>query len=383
MPRLCVVRRVSLLVLPIGMCLALAWACGSDDGGSLLGGGGGSSGGSSGSSGGDGATTIPLAQQAEDLFRQLEPDLTKACGGPCHTDGTTGSAPRWLAPPDAYVSIKAYPGIVVPDPDSSKLLTKGPHAGPALTGDLATRTRAWLSLEATLLKNAVLPTTDPFAIVSGANTVDISKAGTGVDGTKMTFTATITGSVLTLGELHIVAPPTTAVHVAHPIFVVIPETGPEKPDPVDSFSNTDQTINPSASDPLGPGELILIGWGNSKMRVEFTKLEPGKVVDAGGDGGGGCKSVTTYVSSAVPAIQNNTCLTCHQGQNGGATAALDMTDVGQDNARACAQALTKVNLTDKPNSTIIAAPTGKVQHPYQVADPQGWTNAILGWIQNE
>jgi hypothetical protein len=165
---------------------------------------------------------------------------------------------------------------------------------------------------------------------------------------------------------------------------MVPTTGPEKPDPVDSFSNTDQNVGAGQSAQLGPGELLMSGWASgAQMRIQFTKLEVGKAVADGGPTGGGCKSVTTYTSSAVPAIQGNNCLSCHQGQNGGATGALDMTKVGTDNAGACAQALTKVNLADKPNSDIILAPTGKIQHPFQVADPQGWTNAILGWIQNE
>jgi hypothetical protein len=158
----------------VAACVVLAcavFAC-SSDGDSLLGGGAGGGGG--GGPGGpgplgdvDASSPIQIAQRAQDLFRKLEPDLTKLCGGSCHVGGTIGNAPRWLAPPDAYVSIKAYPGIITPDPDASELLTKGPHAGPALTGDLATRVRDWLSVEATLLTKAVLPTTDPFDVVMG------------------------------------------------------------------------------------------------------------------------------------------------------------------------------------------------------------------------
>jgi hypothetical protein len=378
-------------VLAVGAAVlgAAAFAC-APDGDSLLGDGTGP-GSSSSSSGaiGDGgdlaeASVQQLSDKALAMFRAIEPDLDKTCGGPCHQDGVTGAAPRWLAPPDAYVSIRAYPGIITPDPDTSKLLTRGPHAGPAMPQDLGARTRDWLSVEALLIKKQVLPTTDPFTIATGPNSIDISKAGTGVDGAKITFDATINGSLLTLSSVKLVAPATTAVHVAHPLFVMLLSATQEKPDPVDSFSNTDQTVGAGQSGGLGPGELLWVNWvGGSQMKIEFNKLEPGKAVGDSGTGGGGCKSVATYGSSAVPAIQGNTCLNCHQGQNPNATSALDMTQVGKDNTAACGQALSKVNLADKPNSAIILAPTGKIQHPFQVGDAQGWTNAILGWINNE
>lgn len=337
--------------------------------------------------GGDAGTPAQRAQLAQDLFHALEPDLTKACGGPCHTDGTSGGMPpKWLAGPDAYASIRAYPGIVVAAPDSSKLLIRGPHAGPALSGNLqplADRVRAWLSAEAAILQKAVLPTTDPFQVAEGVNTVDISKGGVGVAGAKITFNARTGGAILTLSAMRLVAPAGVAVHVQHPIFVILPRSGVEKPDPVDSFSNVDDNVGPGLSAPLGPGEVLLVGWAaDSKLRIEFTKLEPGKVLpDAGGVSG--CKSVATFTSSAVPAIQGNTCLTCHDGSNAGATGALDLSNVGKDDAAACAQALSKVDLKNKPNSAILAAPTGKIQHPYQVGDAAAWTAAINGWIANE
>jgi hypothetical protein len=322
---------------------------------------------------------------AEKLFRALEEDFDKTCGRQCHAEGGSG-APTWLKGPDRYFTIRQYPGIITSDPYQSKLLTKGPHAGPALTGanqGLGDRITEWLNAEALVIKKKALPGTDVFTVVTGANTVDISKGGVGVDGAKITFNATLSGTLLSLDALSLVAPPAVAVRIAHPVFVIVPDTGSPFDDPVDSFSNLDQKVAAGQTKPLGTGKLVLVNWKPAyKMRITFNILEPTKIED-GGTLAGGCKSQATFDSSAVPAIQNNQCLTCHSGQNGTATSALDLTKLGTDRAAACAQALSKVNLANKPQSLIIVAPSGGGGHPYTVADATAWRNAMLGWINNE
>lgn len=338
----------------------------------------------------DGGTAEQMAERAASLFHALEPELTTKCGGACHTDGTSGGQPpRWLAPPDPYASIRAYPGIVVEVPDSSKLLTKGQHAGPGLDGPnqpLGDAVREWLSAEASVLKTAVLPATLPFSVTSGTNEVDLSHVGSGLDGAKITFNAKTSGTILTLSELKLVAPAATGLHLQHPIFVLVPATGPKKPDPVDSFSNVDSLVPQAKSAAIGPGELLIVGWSDTtRLLVQFTKLEPATVAlaDAGPASNGTCKSLTTFTSNVVPAIAGNTCLTCHRGQNAGATNSLDLTKLGMDNVAACAQVLTKVNFGDKAQSAIILAPTGGEPHPFKVANVAGWTSAINGWLANE
>ncbi len=129
-------------------------------------------------------------------------------------------------------------------------------------------------------------------------------------------------------------------------------------------------------------------WSSTdKLEIEFTSLIKSGSAD-GGTGGeagsaGGCKALAQYVADAVPAIKANQCLNCHQGENAGATASLDMTKVGVDNAAACAQALSKVDLTDPSNSLIILAPTGGVAaHPFQGASAS-FKTMMLAWITKE
>ena len=306
--------------------------------------------------------------------------------GVCHVSGSyqSGQTPVWLGAPDPYVSAHAFPGIIVRDPYSSKLIVKGPHAGPAFTGnnkDLGDRVLAWLTQEALAIKVQPLPGTDAFGVAGGPNTVDISGGGTGVAGAKITFDAAIDGAILTLTNVKLVAPAGTGVHVAHPVFTRVLASGKTVDDPVDSFSNLDQTQAAGTTQPLGTGFLILSSWSASdKMKIGFSTLGAATVADAGPTGG--CKSLATFVSGAVPAIQQNSCLNCHD-QGGSGASALDLSSVGKDNARACAQALNKVNLADKPKSAIIQAPTGGLgNHPFQNASGN-YTAMMLGWINNE
>jgi hypothetical protein len=104
----------------------------------------------------------------------------------------------------------------------------------------------------------------------------------------------------------------------------------------------------------------------------------------GGENTDGCKSVAAFVSTAVPELQKDGCSGCHAGSNATATGALDLSSLGRDNAAACAQALNKVDLTNKLESPLIQAPAGTQTHMGgKVADTQGFTAALLGWINNE
>ncbi len=382
----------------IGALLLLvgaAAACSNGDQGMLgddLGGGGGGTG--DGGATGQG-TVAQQAARAEQLFHDtVEAPLKDKCGG-CHITGTTGNAPTWLKDP-AYQSIKAYPGIVGADVYASKLLTKPVHLGGSLqeeaNADLRGKVTDWLNAEALVLENTQLPATDPQDLQDGVNTVDITKAGTGVDGAKLTFNATITklssGTVVELTSLMLVSPAATGVHIVHPIFTMVPTQGADVPDVSDHFSNLDQTVGAGKTAQLGDGTLYLFNWQDgAKLKIEMTKLVAGTTGGDGGTTGGGCKSPNDFTASAVPALQGNGCLGCHQGQNGGATGAVDMSNVGKDNNAACAQVLTKVNLADKPNSAIILAPTtgNNLQHGggKNLAPNSQFVTSMLAWINKE
>jgi hypothetical protein len=122
----------------------------------------------------------------------------------------------------------------------------------------------------------------------------------------------------------------------------------------------------------------------SEAHEHSSRSRVGVTAAGAGLGGGGCKSVATFTSSAVPALQKDGCVACHSASNATARAALDLTSVGTNDAAACAQALTKVNLTNKAQSILIQAPAGTHSHlGGKVEDPQAYTAALLGWMNNE
>lgn len=387
-------------VFVLGGALAATAACDNTPGGLTdnpgdMGSGGGGNGGAGGFDGGGAATES--ARLAEKLFHEtVEPGLNMKCGGLCHVEGTTGNAPTFLKLP-TYATVKAYPGFVTDDVFASKLLTKPNHLGVSLVDDsnkdLREKVTAWLNQEALALKEAILPSTDPITIVNGVNTVDISKGGTGVDGAKITFNATITtlstDTIIEFTNLNLVTPTATGVHVVHPYFTMLPSTdgGAPKRDASDHFSNLDQTTAAASTAPLGDGTLYIYHWVmGAQLKIEFTKLGTGTTKD-GGTTSGGCKQVASFVTNAIPALQNDTCLNCHQGQNGGATGALDLSKVGTDNAAACAQALTKVNLTNKPMSPLLLAPLMGDPFPHGggkiVAAGSAYETMMTTWINAE
>jgi hypothetical protein len=355
------------------------------------------SGGSGGRRGGGSGGSGPSAPTPEDLFNALEPALFTSCGS-CHGVSTgLAAAPKWLLGPNRYATVKAYPGIIVPDPEDSLLLTIGDtvqHAGgPGLSDnppvDLRDQVANWLEAEAAAIETAPLAQTAPFPIKNGPNAVNISKGG--VKGASMSFTVDIEGSTITFTDMTITAPASTGLEIVHPIFA-ISTGGPPTGDVGDSFSNLDETVPAGQTMPLGVGLFVLdvdetIGsnWKSSdEIVIEFTSLSKVSSSDGGTEGGaGGCKALSTFVADAVPAIQANQCLTCHQGENPTATANLDLTMLGTDNAAACTQALTQVNLTTPAMSNIILAPTGGIAaHPFKGASAN-YKTMMLDWIDAE
>jgi cytochrome c553 len=341
--------------------------------------GGSSSGGITPSDAGVSGEAGPGSVAGRAAFEALYTQLGATCGGACHAMGA-GGAPLWLGPPDPYVSAVSFPGIVATNPLTSIVLTKGRHEGPALADPLLTQVTQWLTIESQNLPVVTLPQTPPFTVAMGANDIDCSAGG--VAGTHITFNAAVSGDDITLSDLNIVAPAATGVHVVYPIFAVLPTMGAELDD--QSFSNEDQTVAAGQTAPLGPGLLILTDWSTgAKMKIEFTTLAAATVSDAGL--AGGCKALATFTSDAVPAIQANTCLNCHN-TGGSGNSAMDLSGLAAtppDDATACAQALAQANTANPAQSNIILAPTGGLaNHPFTKAS-QSFVTMMETWIAAE
>lgn len=342
----------------------------------------------------------PAAAARAQFTAEVEPILRDFCAA-CHTtDGGTG--PAFLKAP-MYETIKAWPNnLVVPgQPNDSRLYTYGTnanHTGPEFTADQADVVRRWILIEVPTGgggdQDAGVQTSAFDVNVGGDNTVDLAPLGTGLDGAKLTFKATALSAGLFISDLKISAGP-GGVHFVHPLFMTwCPDP---KPDPVDSFYGLDYTVNPNTVGMVGGGTVALTDFSASKgckLSIHFKKIEPGMTSGGENDGGvtGGCKDVPSFTANAQPPLTQR-CATaaCHAG-GGTARNAWDLTQVpnaGDPTAQAagCAQARSKINLGDPPNSIMFqrVAPGQATGHPLTLnnTDFTAFRNAILAWVANE
>jgi hypothetical protein len=325
--------------------------------------------------------------QARELFKALEPQFQEVCGKQCHADGTFGgNPPRFLAGPDAYVTIKTFSGFITKSVFESKLLTRGAHAGPALEGaneELRKKIVEWLDVEASILVERASVTTQVLDLVAGANVVDLGALAPTVAGAKLSFDASLGPAFLTLSNMRVRGGDTTAVRIVHPIFRLV-RGGTEYPDPVDSFSNLDDKYPQAVERPLGPGQLFLTEWKEGdKLRITFETIEATTIPVIVDDTPKPCKALQAFIDNAKPQLQGNGCLDCH-GEGGNGQAVMNLVELDQDDALACQEVLKEVNLANKAASLIIDKPAGAVGHTGgKVGDPAGYTAAIRAWIDNE
>lgn len=364
-------------------------------------------GGASGSGGTGGGGTGGGEDKARQMFEALAPALVDACGG-CHDAGGIADTPFLKEP--RYETISTWPGIIRKNVAESVMVTKpvagGGHSGTRnldaddLKDTLFPQVKDWLAEEA----KAIAATPDdqkgksiePFAPILGFNAIYLTPLSADLTGMAITFNANeLTPGSLELSNIEVHTTAKLGLHMVHPLFSVYPKGGNPNPDPADSFSNVDQYIEYARAEPLGPGTLILTNWvPEGKLQISFEKIEKYSMldVDGGMDGGleGGCKNVDAFNMNAKG--QFNTCFSmCHGGQNGQATAAVDMTGlVGDaDVTNGCAQIRNRVNPENPPQSQLFITtnPGGGAAHPYKFGGDQnafnGFQNAVSVWIATE
>jgi mono/diheme cytochrome c family protein len=346
----------------------------------------------------DASTSADAGNPGLALFNStVKPILDGNCAA-CHDkDGSAG--PSFLKPV-AYDTLQAAPGMIVETPAQSLLITKGLHEGPALSPTQSATVLAWLTLEASRLPPPKMGTsleTMPQKPKTGANTVKLDQFGTDFTGTTLTFDAALLGASLELSNITVHCDGANGVHIVHPLFIVN-TNGTKVPDPVDSFSNLDETVAAGNSTALGPGTLFLDGVGAlDQLSIAFHLIEKSGASMGGNDDGGvvsngGCKDVAGFTMNAQPKLSAN-CVSCHGGSNPGATGALDMSKVsdlsgaGQD--AACGQILTKVNPAAAAMSAIFneTNPAGNANHPFKFnGDANAWNSFVTAasmWITTE
>ena len=379
---------------------ASASGCGNEPPPLIAGGGNGE--GASTTSSGDGGSGGVFVDNGKELWAGIEAEMVTACGA-CHEAGGIGDAP-FLAGPDRYKSVLAWPGVVTVDPAQSLFVTYavagGGHSGTnfdTIPGDLFDRVKAWLAAEATAIGTTppvATPPTAPVAPIIGFNAVYLAPIDPALSGVAITFTAEeLTPTSLKLSQLTVHTTSMTGAHIVHPIFAVYPKGKEAEIDPVDSFAGLDTYFPESTSETLGVGTLILTNWqAEAKLGLGFETCAAWTEGSGEGGGGGGipggCNALNEFVTNAVPQLQARF-ENCHGGNNGQATAAVDMSDLGSDNAAACAQVKNRVNTTTPNQSQIFITtdPNGNAAHPYKFGGNAGlftdFRDDLTIWIQAE
>jgi hypothetical protein len=352
---------------------------------------------------GDGGTPPPTTDastgpSAADVFEtRVEPMLGARCGA-CHGADRTG--PDFLRPnPDVRTTILSYPAIVDLDsPDSSRLLTKGEHSGPALSGGEQDIVRDWIELEAaegTMVDPMEREiATTPVALHEGFNALPLDVLG--LPGTTLHFVAARVGDGMFLDSVTIAAGPTGA-RLEHPVFVSWIEGAPIA-DPVDRFAGVEIAVDPNTSRPFDTGTVVLTTFPeDALLSVHFDAADPlvgGMPTDE--DGGmpmpvDGCTQLEAFRSMAAPQLTAR-CTSCHGGGNASATASMDMTRVGAaDDATlllGCNQVLGRISPTSPTTSGLFTQPdpaTGG-DHDFKfgtAGELSSFQAAILGWFEME
>jgi hypothetical protein len=287
-----------------------------------------------------------------------------------------------------------YPGLINTTPDTSRIYVKGVHEGPGLTATQKPVVADWINLWAKLKPmaldgGAARPAVMPFAPIMGANTVDLSVLDPTLAGVKVTFTASMVGDVLHLGTITVETPPNAGVHLVHPLWVTWDANMVPTPDPVDSFSNLDETVAASSTTAMGPGSLFLPNFASTMMlNVVFMTIEAkGEMGDGGTVGTLGCKNVTSWTNAAKPQLANN-CASCHGGNNASATGAFPLQTANGDTQN-CANTLGEVDVNTPANSRLYSYPNPanpNNNHPFHFPDTttfQSFMTAVNPWIANE
>ena len=356
---------------------------------------------------GGGPKDAGAPNKGAELFEAMEPQLMKTCGT-CHDLGGIADTPFLAQKPTRYQSMVSWPGIVRRNPEESLLVTysmtgKG-HSGslnldsPQLVDTLLPQVKAWLAEEAAGFDTPVSdaadgqagPALEPFVPILGFNAIYLGPLGPDLEGMAVTFTAELLGEgTLELANIEVHPTSKKGVHIVHPLFTVYPKGEAPDPDPVDSFSNVDQTIQPGASDTLGPGTVVLVNWQEgAKLGLVFETIEANEMPDPdAGTPDGGCKAVDSFNTNAKPRFQ--VCTNCHAGGNGQAKAAVDMSQLNSDPAAACAQIKNRVTPADPPKSQIFITtdPGGNAAHPYKFGGDGNlfgnFRNDVSKWIAAE
>ncbi|MDB4957304.1 MAG: hypothetical protein JWO36_4873 [Myxococcales bacterium] len=380
--------------------------------------------------GGSGQTLTPEQKIAQQKWLDKALPILKPNCGQCHA----GSQPDIafiagatdLASRDTLLGFD--PQIVNTDaPGSSRLMTKGAHAGPALLASQAADLLEWVQAEKDAVAGMgsgssggpVLETTsfrpqlctcvpvNPGDCVPGMavdcpiNHVDLSPLG--LTGATIDFVAMPLGSTdLYVNHLAVQAS-TDGAYIEHPLFVSWPSTPGALPIPdgIDRFFSVKLNLMATTQSAIGAGTAAFVGFApNNKMTIHFKVLDKYKLDTGSGSGSGsgsgtvgGCKKLTEFKANAKSQL-SAACGSCHTGtSNPNAHSAMNLDGVNAaDDATlqlACNQARIQINFTDTATSGFYIAPNPAqaTAHPFKFGGNQANFNAFKAavdvWVQAE
>ncbi|MDB4963516.1 MAG: uncharacterized protein JWP01_3515 [Myxococcales bacterium] len=364
--------------------------------------------------GGDPSGLTPEETLARRMWAEKAgPVLNTSCVG-CHA-GQRPNTDFLIGADDLEIRARIIgfePAVInLSAPQSSRILTKGPHEGPSLTATETSDVLEWIraekdaqpdpgesdptaNLETTPFTPAICTSGTPPAPTCPTNDIDLTEVG--LPGAKLHFVAQALGSGLYLNQLSII-PGADGVYLEHPLFASYPADGSDaKPDQIDRFYNVKLNLMGNApAEQLQGGTAAFVNFlATDKISVLFKIVkayQPDTVGPGpGGVGGGGCKTVAEFKTNAAPRFQAS-CASCHAGANANATSAMNITGVNSpDDAMvtlACNQILTRVNLTTPDQSGVfLAADPANNNHPFRFPDAaqfNAFKNPVLIWINAE
>jgi hypothetical protein len=358
--------------------------------------------------GGTGNTTPEAALALQKFTDDAYPVLSTNCAA-CHiamdpkflAGNTTSTDPAVQIAATRTALLGFSPGVVNLDaPESSRILTKGVHSGPALNAIQSASILGWLQAEkdaAGATTTTVIITTDkitPLLCTGGVagdvagcttgdashccpiNTVSLDSAG--MPGAEVDFVAQPLSSDLYVSDIYVKAS-TGGVYMEHPLFVSWPVTGNPIPDTIDRFfavklnlaAPTAAVSCPSPScDHIGAGAAAFVGFPpQNRLSITFKVLEayhPTTTVPPP-SAGCGTNGFASFLADVKPSIQP--CATmCHAA--GGAKNAMDLSGLASttDN-NTCLQVRAHVNFQTVAQSGVLLAPQAgqDTAHPFKLS----------------
>jgi len=353
-------------------------------------------------------------QLARQLFVQkAKPVFDTTCAS-CHSGLYPSTAfLQGSTPMEVRTTLLASTVISIDAAQSSRVLTKGAHNGPAFTASQASDILEWLSAERDAAGVGGTVDTDletqPFTPVmcTGGNPgdatcpityVDISGLVEGWAGAKIRFVAQALSQDLYVTNLALEGG-AEGVYLEHPLFVSWPPQGDPIPDTLDRFFNVKMNLMGGAMpEQINGGTAAFINFTPSNQLTIHFKVVDRYRPDSGGGGGGGmtgaagCKALAQFKANARGPLQT-TCSPCHANAgNANARGAMDLTGIAAtDDAtlqNVCNQARTRINFQDTNASGFYIAPNPAIQtnHPFKFAAQANFDTfkaAVDIWVQAE